>query len=265
MAVLTIGSKGEEVKLLQKALSEKTGTRLTYDGAFGQLTSRALIVYQRNEGIKTTGIYDEATKDALGPFINAKYIRLDDIDQVAMSIGVDSKILKSLAIKEARASGFNPSGRCLILYERHIFHRYAVRKFGTNQASIWSRQYPNICHSSWNQSAYYGGEREWDRLDLAKRLDPETALISCSWGMFQIMGFNFGLAGYHSVGEYVADMVKSEHYHLKALGNFVKNHKQLYAAVKTRNFEKIAYYYNGPAYKQNRYDTDLRKIYTSLA
>ena len=109
-----------------------------------------------------------------------------------------------------------------------------------------------------------GGEREWTRLDQAKNWDAETALISCSWGMFQIMGFNFGLAGYKHVGVFVSDMCKSEKKHLEALTNLIKNSDPLYRAIKSKNFPLIARYYNGPNYSANNYDKDLIKIYNSL-
>ena len=109
-----------------------------------------------------------------------------------------------------------------------------------------------------------GGEREWDRLNIAKNWDAETALISCSWGMFQIMGFNFGLAGYENVGDFVSDMSESERFHIQALCNFIVNNPPLYRAMKSRNFQQIALYYNGSNYKINRYDTDLMNIYNTL-
>lgn len=264
MSLLQVGSTGEEVRLLQKALSELTGVRLSYDGHFGEVTRKSLIQYQQSSGLKLTGVYDEATMNQLEPFISNKYIRTNDIDAYADKIKVDRNILKALAIKEAKASGFTPTGRCLILYERHIFYRYAVRKFGQAKVSEWSKKNPNICHPTQDSKAYMGGDREWDRLNIAKNLDAETSLISCSWGMFQIMGFNFGLAGYSNIGDFVAHMASSERYHISALCNFITNNPPLYRALINRNFQQIALYYNGPNYKINRYDTDLMNIYNTL-
>ena len=264
MSLIKMGSSGEEVTLLQKALSELTGIRLSYDGSFGLLTKKALVDFQEGKGIAPTGVYDEATQEFLVPFIDEKYIRLDEIDKYANILGVDKNVLKSIAIKEAKASGFTPSGKCLILYERHIFHRYATAKFGKGKVSEWSKKNPNICFPTRDPKAYMGGEREWTRLDQAKNWDAETALISCSWGMFQIMGFNFGLAGYENVGDFVSDMSESERFHIQALCNFIVNNPPLYRAMKSRNFQQIALYYNGSNYKINRYDTDLMNIYNTL-
>src|SRR5574344_1585900 len=104
MSLIKMGSSGEEVTLLQKALSELTGTRLSYDGSFGLLTKKALVDFQESKGISPTGVYDEATQEFLVPFIDEKYIRLDEIDKYANILGVDKNVLKSIAIKEAKAS-----------------------------------------------------------------------------------------------------------------------------------------------------------------
>lgn len=264
MSVIQLGSRGEEVKLLQKALSELTGTRLSFDGSFGALSVSTLKAFQIKYSVSPTGVYDEATRALIGPFVDRKYIRVDEIDQYAHSIGVDPNILKAIAIKEAKASGFTPSGRCLILYERHIFYRYASSKFGASRVDGWTKENANLCYPSGDQRAYMGGEREWDRLNTAKNWDAETALISCSWGMFQIMGFNFGLAGYESIGDFVMDMSESERYHIQALASFIKNNRPLYTAVKSKNFQQIALYYNGRNYKMNNYDRDLMNIYQTL-
>ena len=61
MEMIQLGSSGEEVKLLQKALSELTGTRLSFDGQFGELSRKILMQYQEANGITPTGVYDSVT------------------------------------------------------------------------------------------------------------------------------------------------------------------------------------------------------------
>ncbi|OOV89142.1 hypothetical protein MF4836_34345 [Pseudomonas sp. MF4836] len=43
------------------------------------------------------------------------------------------------------------------------------------------------------------GRPQYERLITAYRLDEEAALQACSWGKFQIMGFNYRAAGFDSV------------------------------------------------------------------
>ena len=80
MEMIQLGSSGEEVKLLQKALSELTGTRLSFDGQFGELSRKILMQYQEANGITPTGVYDSVTMFMLEPFISKKYIRVAEID-----------------------------------------------------------------------------------------------------------------------------------------------------------------------------------------
>ena len=51
------GSKGDQVKLLQKFLNWYLGIKLAVDGIFGNATLSALKKFQKTEGIKVDGIY----------------------------------------------------------------------------------------------------------------------------------------------------------------------------------------------------------------
>jgi len=57
---LKVGSKGANVKVLQK----KVG--VTADGAFGPITKKAVMAFQKKHGLPETGVVDSATWDALG-------------------------------------------------------------------------------------------------------------------------------------------------------------------------------------------------------
>ena len=88
----------------------------------------------------------------------------------------------------------------------------------------------------------------------------EDALSSASWGMFQVMGFNYRAAGYTSVGDFVADMCVSPAQHLKAFLNICKNNRwDRFLAAK--DWAGFASHYNGSKYKENHYDTNLEAAY----
>ena len=95
-------------------------------------------------------------------------------------------------------------------------------------------------------------------------LDRAAALQSASWGMFQIMGFNYQACGYSSVESFVEDMFKSESEHLSAFVGFIKKNK-LAAALKSKNWATFAAAYNGPGYAENHYDTKMEKAYKKFA
>jgi hypothetical protein len=258
---LGVGSRGEEVKLLQTALNELGGYNLANDGVYGNGTRNALIAYQNKVGAEATGIYNSQHMPDIAQLIDFKYIRYWMIDDYAKEIGIEPAFLKAVTNVESKGYGFFPNGSCVILFERHIFYQRVASKFGVKRAQEWMDKYPNVCHNLRSQSAYFGGMREWDRLNLAKNLDPECALLSASWGMFQIMGFNYKVCGYDDVGSFVSDMCETERYQVGAVAMFIRNQPHLWNAARKLDFAAFAKGYNGAAYAENAYDRKLRDAY----
>lgn len=263
--ILRNGDKSEEVVLLQKAINELGGYNLSTDGDFGNGTQNTLTTFQRKIGAEPTGFYNSDHLAEVAKLIDTKYIRLSEIDQYAVAISVEPAFLKAVRTVESLGSGFFADGKCAILFERHIFYNQVVRKFGKKRADDWMQKYPNVCHHSRSQAAYYGGAREYDRLFTAKNLDAECALLSASWGMFQIMGFNYQACGYKTVGDYVDDMLLSEKYHLGAVAMLIKNQRAWWTAARELNFNEFARLYNGPEYAKHKYHTRLRNEFAKFA
>ena len=66
LAGMTIGARGENVKVLQRALIAAGITvRGGADGVFGPVTASALKTYQQSKGLSATGVLDDATVAAL--------------------------------------------------------------------------------------------------------------------------------------------------------------------------------------------------------
>ena len=66
------------------------------------------------------------------------------------------------------------------------------------------------------------------------RTDRTAALQSCSWGIGQIMGENFALAGFADVEQMVAAMSASEDQQLVAMANFLVSSSPERSAAGTR-------------------------------
>lgn len=92
-------------------------------------------------------------------------------------------------------------------------------------------------------------------------LDRKAALLSASYGRYQIMGFNYNLAGYEDVEDYVRDAFISESNHLSAFVRFILNNKKLSESIKNKDWPTFARYYNGSGYKENKYDLKLESAY----
>jgi hypothetical protein len=162
-------------------------------------------------------------------------------------------VINAVAKVESLNSGFFSNGDPVILFEAHIFSRLTSRKYDKTHPSISSRK--------WNRKLYKGGVKEYLRLEEAKQLNEEAALKSCSWGKFQIMGFNWNLCGYLSIHHMVEMQYLSEKEHLDAFIEYCKKRNLIRFLKDPPNFGSFAYYYNGPGYKQNSYDTKMRNEY----
>jgi hypothetical protein len=262
--LLKIGSSGEEVVLLQRALNELGNYNLVLDGSFGPGTANSLKNWQKQNGFLIDGIYNSNIHRAISDLIAVKYIRLNDIDEFAKSIGIEPNILKAITLTESKGAGFFNNGTCKILFERHVFYNQVLKKFDKRVANNWMNKFPNLCHPVWSQSSYLGGVREWDRLSAATDLDPESALLSTSWGMFQVMGFNYGLCGYENVGDFVADLSSTEKYQIAAITMFIRNVRPLYRACIEKNFNEISKNFNGASYASHGYHIKLKNNYIQL-
>lgn len=259
--ILSQNVNGEETKLLQKALNELGGFNMSRDGQFGPGTRNNLIAWQTTNCFKPDGIYNSDVHILISDLIDKKYIRYNMIDDYANAIVIKPAFLKAVTSVESTGSGFFNNGLCTILYERHIFYNQVIKKFGSRRAMEWAEKNPNICYKTRSQSAYLGGTREWDRLNLAKNLDSECALLSASYGMFQIMGFNYSLCGYDNIGTYVSDMLESERYHLGAVTMFIKNQRGLFRAARDCDFNEFSRLYNGSDYASHQYHIRLRDAF----
>lgn len=176
-----------------------------------------------------------------------------DFIHAAEVLECEGAAIKAVAEVEAAGYGFLPDGRPKILFEAHIFSRETGGKYDIT--------HPDISSKRWNRFLYKGGAKEYERLEKAKQLDMQAALKSCSWGKFQIMGFNFKRCGYDDVKSFVEDMYKGESYHLIAFTEFIRSNKRLHKALAAKNWESFAKLYNGPAYRLNKYDEKLKSSY----
>ncbi len=194
----------------------------------------------------------------MGP---AQLTKQDTVDAAA-ELEVEPAALAAVADVESSGSGFLPDGRPKILFEGHIFWQELQRR-GINPEPL-QEAHPTIVYSRWTREHYLGGAREYDRLAVARQIHEEAALCSTSWGMFQLMGFNFGGAGFSTVGEFVEAQERSEKDQLLAACRWMK-HAGLLDLIRRKDWEGFARRYNGPEFKKNRYDERLAATYAGRA
>ena len=148
---------------------------------------------------------------------------------------------------ETGTCGFLPDRRPCILFEQHIFHRQTRGQFDSRAPDISSAKPGNYGAS---------GNHQYDRLLRAAALDRKAALLSTSWGIGQVMGFNAQIAGYSDVESMVKAMEESEDKQLLAVAGEIK-HNKLDSALRSHDWRTFARGYNGPNYAINQYDRRL--------
>jgi hypothetical protein len=159
--------------------------------------------------------------------------------------------IKAVCEVEAPKGGFHISGHPTLLFERHIFSRYTKNKF--------DKSHPLLSNPS---AGGYGttGQNQEDKLAQAMLLDKTAAIYACSWGKFQIMGFNFAIAGFKTLSEFVTAMKESEGKQLLGFTNFVIN-SRLNDELQRLDWAGFAKGYNGKNYSINKYDVKLATAY----
>ena len=185
-----------------------------------------------------------------------------DIYDIAEEFGLTYAHVKAIFTVEAGGkSGFladNPKIP-VTLEEGHIFYKYLAQK-GYDVEDI-SKRFPSICYQKWTKIFYKKGLAEYDRYLTAKEINEECAMLATSWGMGQIMGFNYAAAGYKNVKDFVEAMYESEKNQLLAMCRFIKSNTKMYKALQAEDWAGFAKLYNGSGYAANKYDEKLKKAY----
>jgi hypothetical protein len=172
------------------------------------------------------------------------------IVNVLDSLGLKIPELLAVIAVETNGCGFLPDRRPAILFERHIFSRLTGGQFDA--------QAPDISNPI--SGGYQFGADEYPRLAKALPLDAEAAQKSASWGIGQVMGFNFAAAGYDTVDHMVQGAMASEDEQLKAMAGFLKS-TGLHQALAVHDWISFARGYNGSDFAKRRYDVKLAAAY----
>lgn len=189
---------------------------------------------------------------------------------------------------ETSGQGLLPLGDLVvpkILFEGHKLWEFLVKAgCPPEQLRDLAKDKPTILYQQYTRSNYLGGAGEWSRLfeaveickaagqrssltfsqtDLGASKAEDIAYLSASWGLFQIMGFNWKTCGCESLGAFLDKVKSGNQGQLELFFGFLKatsNLQNLFA----RNWVAFAEKYNGAAYKTNRYDQKMAEAYASF-
>jgi hypothetical protein len=165
------------------------------------------------------------------------------LSDILQSAGLKPAEIWSVVSVETSGCGYLRDRRPKILFERHVFSRLTGHQFDDADPDISQRT-----------AGGYGpaGSNQFDRLNAAIQLDRPAALKSASWGIGQIMGENFGPAGFTDVDAMVKAMVASEDNQLRAMVAFLDAQK-IIGTLKAHDWSGFARRYNGPNFAANNY------------
>ena len=260
-----LGAKGAEVSKIQRLLNQFVSPKILDDGNFGGKTRDAVMKFQKQSGLVVDGVVGEQTLALLSgqkPEGN-KFLTETDIKDTAKLLGVDVASVKAVTAVESRGKGFLDDGRPVILFERHKFYQALLKIRTRKEVDELKKAKPQIVNNL--SGGYLGGKAEWVRFANAAFINESAAIASASWGLFQIMGFNYAQAGFDSVESFRRAMEASEGEQLKAFANFIKNHATLHKSLQEKRWPTFARLYNGAGYKNNSYDVKLERAYKEYA
>lgn len=261
MKTIKVGHNGNETTLLKECLV-RNGYQVKDEAGFTTAVHAAVVDFQKKNGLDADGIVGYRTWEALlfAGKPAADKLADEDFRLLAMLLDCEPAALKAVQeVETGGRGGFFAPGKPAILFEGHIFWSQLKKKGIAPESRVPGNE--NILYPKWEKGHYKGGMAEYDRLEQARRIDVDAANASASWGMFQIMGFNHAACGEKSVAGFVAAMCESERKQLILSGRFIRQDKNMLAALQGKNWAEFARRYNGPAYAENKYDEKLKKAY----
>ena len=170
---------------------------------------------------------------------------LNLIKDITKPFNIDPYFTYAVGEVESNNTPFLANGSPIVRFEKHVFIRY-LKKYNAPNTKLEKAN--NLKGSNFKT------------LEEAKAVDTYCAIMSTSYGMFQIMGFNHELANYRKVENFVEAMGESEEKQIRAFCQFIKN-TSLRPVIDRLDFATFARRYNGPNYSKNNYDTKLKHIY----
>jgi hypothetical protein len=179
----------------------------------------------------------------------------DAIARAAALIGCNIPALEAVIMVEAAANGFDSEGRPKALFEPHIFYRH-LTKLG-DKSLLMRAERAGLAYPKWGTQPY--PRDSYPRIEAACAIDEDFALQSTSWGLPQILGENYGAAGYSSAKEMVLAFMTGEDEQIAAMARFISVNRGMADALERLDWRVFKDDYNGPG--SDAYVANLERAY----
>jgi RHS repeat-associated protein len=230
--------------MLEYTNTNGTGNAKTY-----QTNVNSILYKYYKPQLKTTNS-ENTSKDVKASTINYQLI--------AKKLKVDARAAEAVAKVEASGSGFDANGNAKIRFEGHKFQKF-LKESGYDVDGL-AKDNSDIIYAYSVKDQKNHGNKE---LSKAAAIDSKSAMLSTSYGAFQIMGFNYKLAGFNTVEDFVKAQSTYEG-QVTSFLNFVSNSPAILKALQNKDFTTFAKLYNGPSYEGGNYDKKMQKEYDKL-
>lgn len=198
------------------------------------------------------------------------------INDAAKAAGFEPRTVRAIVKVETGGAGYDSAtGKLLIQFEPSWFRRkltkarlLEIERARQARAAGTATEAQLDLVAGWETTQANGVEgqkREWAAFNAAFAIDKTAAMLSTSWGLPQMMGFNFAALGFKSVDALVDAFRESEANQLTGMLAFLNSKPALARAVRDKDWAMVAYYYNGAGYKQFNYDRRLAAAYATLS
>lgn len=178
------------------------------------------------------------------------------VAELAARLGLQTAHILAFIKVESRFKAYDGQGRPTMLFEPAKFYKNlpaSLREEAVRQGLAIRR---------WHKDVKYPRD-SYPRMLKAMGLDQEAALMSASYGSFQILGENYEACGFESVFEMVATFAESEDNQLQAFGNFIEA-AGIVSHLLREAWDVVGRLYNGPKYAEHNYHGKLRDAFNSL-
>lgn len=168
-----------------------------------------------------------------------------DIPRIGHQIGVGEDELHAFMDVEAAGSPWDAKGRPKMLFEPHVFYRLLGKGAKRDRAVK-----EGLAYAKWGEKPY--PRDSYPRLSAALKIDADKAMMSCSWGLTQILAQWHQDCGYATPHAMVLAFADSAAAHLDATVKLLKAWK-IDDDLRAHRWVEIAKVWNGPAHAKHNY------------
>jgi hypothetical protein len=147
--------------------------------------------------------------------------------------------VRAFAVVESDEKPFTPSGAPLPRLEVHHWKKHRVAD-PTSMAFDKAKNPRDL-------------DMRWEQFERMRAVNENAAILSHSFGLFQICGFNYRLCLCADPVTFLNEMMTVEG-QFKMFKRFMLSSPALLSAVRRNLPEQVGFHYNGPQYKKNKYD-----------